>query len=142
MVDYRELVRRARALRGRVGESRFKQLYTNQPSALVSDMGLTLPHSTRAKWGYAVLKSFDFYPLGGMEEEVLKRIRSDYNKQPLHTDVLAPEGKKSQTASALRVLEARGAIRLRKVLQRGKHRLFVAEVFDERTRTWKKARMP
>lgn len=129
-------------LRKRVGDPKFRELYANRPSSLLSDMEVNLPHTTRAKWGYAVLKSFEFYPLGGVEEEVLGRIRKDYEKQPLHTGVLAPPGKRPQVSGALHVLEERGAIRLKTIPQRGKRRIFVAEVFDEKTKTWKKARLP
>lgn len=139
-VDYREMVRKARELRKLHGDAKFRELYENRPSTLLADMDVKLPHSMRAKWGYAVLQAFDFYPLQQAGDEIWGRILREHASKPLHSGTLGPKEKNAQINTVLHILEQRGLVRLEKRKLGAHLHLLVSEVFKDGR--WHKAKMP
>lgn len=124
MPTYSELVGKARELRTRIGEQEFRRRYKNRPSALIRDMGVRV--SKAGNRGTEVLEAFQFHELAPHNRELYERIIKNISRLPIDSKSLRMrEG--TSVGNRLRVLEARGLVRLGKREGQG-GKLFVTSV--------------
>lgn len=137
MVSYPELVRKARELHNALGERKFRELYEEKPLKLIDDMRLRVSgsYTELERAGMDVLQAFPFHPLHPSIRAIQDRILEEHEKRLMLASAL---GDSKATARALRILEARGLVRLAKMGRDGP--LVVTEVFDGKA--WKKAMVP
>lgn len=136
MPTYPELVKKARELHKTLGENEFRRRYEGNPLLLAEHAGVGKEIRQRAQRGKEILEAFRFYPLTPRKQGILDEILERHDKQPLHSTMLGDNPRN------LRVLEERGMIRLAKVKGWRGQKLMVTEVFDEKTKAWKKAIVP
>lgn len=135
MPTYSELVKKARELHKTLGENEFRRRYEGNPSLLAEHAGVGKEIQQRAQRGKEILEAFRFYPITPRKQQILNAILEKAGKEPLYS------AKLGDTSRNLHVLEERGLIRLAKVKGWKGKKLIVTEVFDQKTKAWRKAAM-
>lgn len=127
MPAYSELVIKARKLHALLGEREFRRRYGNRPSALMHDIGVRV--SKPGNRGTEVLEAFAFHELAPHNQALYERILENAGELPLDSKSIRMRAGTS-VGSRLRILEARGLVRLEKKGGQGR-KLFVTNVFHK-----------
>jgi hypothetical protein len=143
MVGFIDHVKKAHGLRQKLGEERFREAYAKHPSALVHDLGLG-KIKRRTELGSDILQTFQFPPLTEAGERVFQKILEHHGKNVLDSAFLSREAgiSKGLAPRILRILNARGVVKLVRLSGTRGWNLAVAEVWDPAKKEWRKALVP